>query len=232
MGRGLILLILLALLLAAATFIEKYVSTAAAMTVIYHSPVVILLLAAMVVVLVSTATKRQLFRTCRWGFLLIHGALILMLSGALGTRIWGEEGVMHIREGARTHQMAVKTNRGDVYRNVPFTVQLKKFIVTRYPHSLTPSSFESVVVVDDGEEKRIAVNRYLEIKGYRLFQSSYDPDEKGTVLSVNRDIWGRRTTLLGYLLLATGFILFLGSKHSRLRQLSRNLKEINGITVS
>ena len=33
------------------------------------------------------------------------------------------------------------------------------------------------------------MNNILNHKGYRFFQASFDPDEKGTVLSVNDDFW-------------------------------------------
>ena len=31
------------------------------------------------------------------------------------------------------------------------------------------------------------MNKVIEVDGYRLFQSSFDPDEQGTVLSVSYD---------------------------------------------
>ena len=234
MGRSLILLFIYALLLAAATFIEKQVSTAAAKTIIYYSPATVLLLIAMVVNFIATVIKRRLLDKRKWSFLLIHGALIVILSGACVTHIFGEEGIIHIREGQNVNQMLVRTNKGDTYRSLPFNIQLKEFILTHYPGSLTPSSFESVVLIYDDDkctEATISVNKALDIKTYRLFQSSYDIDEKGSVLSVNKDIPGRPISYTGYFLLIIGFILFLTSKNSRLRQLSHSLKEMNGITV-
>jgi cytochrome c biogenesis protein ResB len=68
-------------------------------------------------------------------------------------------------------------------------------------------AFESKVTVQDSSETfdaRIYMNHVLDHKGYRFFQSSFDPDEKGTVLSVNHDFWGTSITYLGY------FMLFFG----------------------
>jgi cytochrome c biogenesis factor len=229
-GRGLILLLIYALLLAAATFIEKYAGTAAAKTIVYYSPAVILLLVAIVVNFIFTAIKRRLFRKPNWSFIFIHIAFIVILTGALASHVFGEEGVVHLREGQSTNRMLVRTNKGDSYKTLPFDLQLKEFIVTRYPGSSVPSSFESVLLINEGgqfAEKTIAVNRALDLKSYKLYQSSYDLDEKGTVLSVSRDIPGRQITYTGYFLLLIGFILFLSSKNSRLRQLSRSLKELN-----
>lgn len=230
MKRSLILLFIYALLLAIATFIEKYAGTEAAKTIIYYSPVTILLLVGIVVSFIIVVIKYRLLSRHKWGFMFIHGALILILSGALITHIFGEEGIIHIREGQKTNSALIRANDGDEYKQLPFEIELKKFILTRYPDSFTPSSFESILIIHkDGEftERTVSVNNVLDIKGYRLFQTSYDMDEKGTILIANRDIPGRQITYTGYFLLIIGFILFLTSKNSRLRILISKLKELN-----
>jgi hypothetical protein len=40
------------------------------------------------------------------------------------------------------------------------------------------------------------MNNVLDYKGYRFFQSSFDPDEKGTVLSVSHDFWEQLLLML------------------------------------
>ena len=47
----------------------------------------------------------------------------------------------------------------------------------------------------------IYMNHVLDQDGYRFFQSSFMPDEKGTVLAVNHDQWGKWITYSGYFLL-------------------------------
>jgi len=233
-GRSIALLLVVALLLAAATFIEKYIGTVAAKTIIYYSPLLIILFAALVVNFIAIAIKQHLLRARKWVFLCIHGALMVILAGALVSHIFGEEGSIYLREGAQTHAMLVRTNRGDSYHKLPFDIKLKEFVVTRYPDSFTPSSYKSIVVIHLEErsiEHSISVNKPLSIKGYRLFQSSYDRDGKGTVLSVNKDIPGSQITYAGYFLLIFGLILFLTSKNSRIKTLFRNLKEIDGRSV-
>jgi len=232
-GRSLILLLIYALLLAAATLIEKYAGTVAAKTIIYYSPAIILLLVGVVVSFIAVVIKQRLLSKHKWGFIFIHGALILMLSGAFVTHIFSEEGIIHLREGESTNRMFVQTNKGNTYKSLPFDIELKEFILTRYPDSYTPSSFKSILIIhkdDEITEKIVSVNNVLNIKGYRIFQTSYDIDEKGTVLTINRDIPGHQITYTGYFLLIIGFILFLTSKNSRLRQLSRKLKELNSLS--
>ena len=78
----------------------------------------------------------------------------------------------------------------------------------------------------EDREERIFMNNVLDVKGYRFFQASYDQDEHGTILSVNRDVAGRNITYTGYLLLVIGLILCLVGKDSRFMRQSRRLKEL------
>src|SRR5690606_23201816 len=50
----------------------------------------------------------------------------------------------------------------------------------------------------------IYMNHVLDHGGHRFFQASFNPDEKGTILSVNHDWWGTWVTYLGYTLLYIG----------------------------
>ncbi|MCK5210492.1 MAG: cytochrome c biogenesis protein ResB, partial [Cyclobacteriaceae bacterium] len=82
---------------------------------------------------------------------------------------------------------------------LPFNLRLNEFQLDRYPGSMSPSSFASEITLIDEENNvekpyRIFMNNILEYKGYRFYQSSYDNDEKGTVLSVNHDYWGTMVT--------------------------------------
>jgi cytochrome c-type biogenesis protein CcsB len=70
------------------------------------------------------------------------------------------------------------------------------------------------------------MNNILNYDGYRFFQSSFDQDELGTVLSVNHDFWGTWISYTGYFLLTLGMLLTLISKRSRFGELSRRLKDM------
>ena len=87
---------------------------------------------------------------------------------------------------------------------LPFSIKLNDFIAEKYPGTENSySSFKSKVTVEDDKifDYDIFMNNILNHKGYRFFQASFDPDEKGTVLSVNDDFWGTFITYAGYLLL-------------------------------
>lgn len=114
---------------------------------------------------------------------------------------------------------------------LPFSIFLKDFILERYAGSESPSSYASEVTVMDSQnnikkEHRIFMNNVLDYDNYRFFQSSYDPDEKGTILSVNHDFWGIWVSYCGYILLAIGCIITLFNKNSRFLMLRRNIVEI------
>ena len=116
---------------------------------------------------------------------------------------------------------------GARYLQTPFFIKLKDFQLERYAGSMSPSSFASEVSVIDGQTEkdyRIFMNNVLNYKGYRLFQSSYDKDEKGTILSVNHDWWGTLLTYIGYGLLFLGILLTFFSYNTRFRMLSMKLK--------
>ncbi|WP_297482007.1 cytochrome c biogenesis protein CcsA, partial [Sulfurimonas sp.] len=68
------------------------------------------------------------------------------------------------------------------------------------------------------------MNHILEYKHYRFFQSSYDMDEGGTVLSVNHDP-GTLPTYIGYALLAFGLFWTLFSRKHRFSRLSKKAKD-------
>ena len=61
-------------------------------------------------------------------------------------------------------------------------------------------------------EYEVFMNHVLDHKGYRFFQASFNPDEKGTILSVNHDQWGTWITYTGYMLLYLSMIgiFFIG----------------------
>ena len=228
------LLLLYALGLAVATFVEKHRGTAVAMSLVYHSPLFFLLQALLVANFVALVIRRRWLRKGKWAPVLVHFAFIVILAGAMTTHLFGQEGVMHLREGETSNKMLVRSGDKNTVHTLPFSVELKDFTLARYPGSASPSSFQSEVVVHLGTERRterIFMNNVLDIKGYRFFQTSYDQDEQGTVLSVNSDLAGRRITYAGYALLLVGFVIGLLDRGSRFMRLSRRLRELRNASL-
>ena len=224
-----VLLLIYAIGLAVATFIEKHHGTATAKSMVYYSPLFLLLQFFLAVNFIAATIQRQYLKRGRWGLMLTHFAFIIILLGALTSFLFGKEGILHLREGETSNQIAVHTSDNMTFHTLPFSVRLKKFTLTRYPGSDSPSSYESeVIILENGKEREecIFMNNVLDVKGYRFFQASYDQDERGTILSVNRDVAGRNITYTGYFLLVIGLILCLCGKDSRFMRQSRRLKEL------
>lgn len=123
-------------------------------------------------------------------------------------------------------------------RNIllPFGVKLNKFELQRYPGSMSPSSYNSNVSIIDNEKSNrfdydIFMNNVLDYRGYRFYQSSYDNDELGTILSVNKDP-GKLIVYVGYALLFIGALMMIFSKNGRFFQLSKYLQSMNQQTFN
>ncbi|WP_169051687.1 cytochrome c biogenesis protein CcsA [Flavobacterium sp. H122] len=118
---------------------------------------------------------------------------------------------------------------GSKVYELPFKIRLNKFIATKYPGTeKSYSSFESQVTIQDEKpfDARIYMNHILDHQGYRFFQSGFDPDEKGTKLSVNHDFWGTWITYIGYTLLYIGLIAILFFGDSRFNSLKKKLEKV------
>ncbi len=115
---------------------------------------------------------------------------------------------------------------------LPFSLTLNQFNLTRYPGSNSPSSFSSDIVLVDSVNHvkmpyKIFMNNVLKYRGYRFYQSSYDRDEHGTILSVNHDHWGTLVTYIGYALLFYTLFVSLFMKNARFAKLSRLISELH-----
>ena len=129
------------------------------------------------------------------------------------------------------NDVKISISYGNLPQTLPFSLSLREFQLERYPGSNSPSSYASEITVTDNETKtvrpfRIYMNNILNYRGYRFFQSSYDTDEKGTVLSVNHDYWGSLVTYVGYFFMLIGMILTLFNKNSRFHTVIRLSKSI------
>jgi len=118
---------------------------------------------------------------------------------------------------------------------LPFSVKLEKFKLERYPGSMTPASYASDVVLLDKEQNinmpyKIYMNHVLDHRNYRFFQSSYDTDEKGTILSVNHDP-GTLPTYIAYLLMGIGMLWSLFAPNGRFQKLLKGARKLQSGAV-
>ncbi len=103
---------------------------------------------------------------------------------------------------------------GPVFSELPYEIVLEDFVLETYPGSDNPAGYESHVLVNDpergitGRPARIWMNHPLNHRGTKHFQSSYDLDRLGTVLTINRDP-GKIPTYIGYTVISLGFLVII-----------------------
>lgn len=243
-----VLLIIMAVGIGMATFIEDSYDTVTAKKLVYNAKWFEILFVLLAINFIGIIGKYKLYRKEKLTGLVFHLSFIIMILGAGITRYIGYEGVMHIREGEAADYITVTKETGNTNDTVfdgsavlvgykeervqlPFALYLEDFLLERYVGSNSPSSYESKVILLDSkkqieEKHRIYMNNVLDYGGFRFFQSSYDQDEHGTILSVNHDFWGTLVTYLGYSFLTLGFLLTLFNKNSRFVSLRKIINEL------
>lgn len=218
----LFVLFFLALGAAIATFLENDFGTAVARHYVYNA-----IWYEMLLSFAALNMAMMLYRSSmisHIGKFVFHAAFILILIGSGLTRYFGVDGVMKIREGASSNLIFSTEKNAEI--TLPFSVHLSDFELERYYGSRAPSAYNSDVRIIDGNtslDAQIYMNHTLTYKGYKFFQTFYDPDEKGTILSVTKDP-GVEVTYVGYALLFLGLILNLFDPKSRFRKLIAQVK--------
>lgn len=144
---------------------------------------------------------------------------------------FGKKGQLDMNGQILLGDKQISIGYGSTLMHTPFAIRLNRFELERYPGSSSPSSFASELTLIDGDREqnsRVFMNNVIDYKGYRFFQSGYDPDAKGTHLSVNHDYWGTFISYMGYVLLALGMFLTLFWRGTRFWKLKRTLLEASG----
>jgi cytochrome c-type biogenesis protein CcsB len=143
--------------------------------------------------------------------------------------LFGGKGITDNYERIRVAGLDFSLKYGSNVSKLPFSIQLNDFIAEKYPGTeKSYSSFKSKVTVNDGKDfdYDIYMNNILNHKGYRFFQASFDPDELGTILSVNKDFYGTLITYIGYILLYMGLLATMFYGRTRFKDLSKKLDKL------
>lgn len=156
---------------------------------------------------------------------LFHLSFVVILLGAIITHLTSLNGYIHLREGESQSMVMLSSSHGGI--RLPFKLDLDKFEIAYYKGTAQPQDYVSHVNVKDihsGTEKKeiISMNNILTYKGFRFYQSSFDEDKKGSILSVNRDIYGIPVTYAGYLMLLLSCIWVLIDPKGRFRKLLKH----------
>ena len=204
-----VLVFFLVVCIAAATLVENRYGTDFALNHVYGAWWFIVLWALLAVAGCCLMYKRKLWK--RLPVFLLHLSFLIILAGALTTHITSRRGMVHLREGEATRTCWVKNEQG-LYMNteeLPFYLALKDFRIQYDADGITPSDYVSQVVLSTKkgkEETTISMNNIGRVDGFRIYQTSYDDDEQGSVFTVSYDPWGTAITYAGYLLLALSMV--------------------------
>ncbi len=163
----------------------------------------------------------------------IQDALVLNITTNNQTKqvkVLGGKGTINEPTEVTIGNLDFKINYGSIRHELPFSLHLNDFIAEKYPGTEKGySSFMSKVTVQDPDgsfDYDIYMNHVLDHKGYRFFQAQFDPDEKGTILSVNHDFWGTWISYIGYFLLFGGLMAIMFVGDTRFKDLSKMLEKV------
>ena len=148
-------------------------------------------------------------------------------------KLVGKRGMQGVPVQENFENTFVTIMYGSKSMSIPFALKLNDFQLDRYPGSMSPSSYASEITVIDKDKSydaRIFMNSTLYHGGYKFFQSSYDQDEQGTILSVNNDP-GKWPTYLGYFLLTLGLMMNFFEKNSRFMRLTRYIRSFHSFAI-
>ena len=218
------LLGILLFVLTIATILEKVNGTEFVNNHIYSSVPFIILWGSTALASLLYMIKRKLYR--QWTTFLLHLSFILILVGAFVTWIDGEQGTLQLKLGEKTMSFI---NKGGEKRTLPFSISLEDFEIIYYKGTRAPMDYVSRITVSaennsESLEGEISMNKIFSFMNYRFYQSGYDANGQGTVLSVSHDPYGIGITYTGYSILLVSIILFFLNPQSTFRQLMKSYR--------
>lgn len=218
-----ILYILVLICMAAATIVEKSQGTDYAHAHYYGAWWFILIWAVLAALGAFYIIKRKV--KCA-STLALHLSFIIILAGALLTHISAKRGMIHLRIGQPTDTyMTQDEEQGMKEEKLPFSLCLKKFEAKMHDGTNAVADYSSKFTVIDGDDKsegEVSMNNIYSHRSYRLYQSSYDEDGKGSVLAINADPYGIPVTYTGYALLFISLVWMLFDPKGGYRKLLKS----------
>lgn len=209
--------------MAAATIVEKSQGTDYAHAHYYGAWWFILIWAVLAALGAFYIIKRKV--KCA-STLALHLSFIIILLGALLTHVSAKRGMIHLRIGQPTDTyMAQDEEQGMKEEKLPFSLCLKKFEAKMHDGTNAVADYSSKFTVIDGDDKsegEVSMNNIYSHRSYRLYQSSYDEDGKGSVLAINADPYGIPVTYTGYALLFISLVWMLFDPKGGYRKLLKS----------
>lgn len=221
------------IVMAIATIVEKIHGTTFVSTKIYttwwFSVIWGILAVASIARIITSGMQKTLT------VLTLHISFVVILAGALTTHLTSKKGYLHLRCGETARLYTEQSSNGDMRTaTLPFSVKLNDFNIKNYEGTTTHSDYASHLTfsTDGGStNETVSMNNIAVVEGYRFYQTSFDRDMKGSILTVTYDPYGTGITYIGYGLLIVSAILLLLLRTPRIKQLYRQLNGSRVLTI-
>lgn len=209
--------------MAAATFVEKFRGTEFVHASVYGSWWFVGLWAVLALLAVAYFVGRRVRRA---SVVLLHLSFAVILAGALLTHVTSWQGAVRLRVGETVSTYYENVPGGNVVeRKLPFELRLESFDVKYHDGTRAEADYVSRFTITDGgatQRAEVSMNNVWKYRSVRFYQSSYDPDMRGSVLALNSDPWGIPVTYAGYALLFLSLVWLLVDPKGAFRRLFKS----------
>lgn len=198
----------IAILFMLASIAEKFYGTYLITKYIYVSRATVALWMLLALSALGYLVVRRAYKNI--SLFLLHLSLLVILSGAFITHVWGIGGRVYLHRDAPPTTVFILDD-GNIHRS-PFALSLNSFCVERHKTTNQPMDYvSSITIADKGCTTTgvVSMNNVYRYSGWQFCQMHYDDDENGTTLRVSHDPWGVGVTYGGYLLLFFSFLTML-----------------------
>jgi len=125
----------------------------------------------------KTYVRADKGRWSKWGYILVHSAILVILAGGWIGAQYGFRGTMTVVEGGKDNTISFVKGTGTGHLKMPFDIRCDDFFIDFYPTGM-PKAFRSTLsIIDNGktvvDHKKIIVNEPLYYKGVRIYQASF-----------------------------------------------------------
>lgn len=209
--------------MAAATFVEKFRGTEFVHASVYGSWWFVGLWAVLALLAVAYFVGRRVRRA---SVVLLHLSFAVILIGALLTHVTSWQGAVRLRVGETVSTYYENVPGGNVVeRKLPFELRLESFDVKYHDGTRAEADYVSRFTITDGgatQRAEVSMNNVWKYRSVRFYQSSYDPDMRGSILALNSDPWGIPVTYAGYSLLFLSLVWLLVDPKGAFRRLFKS----------
>jgi len=118
----------------------------------------------------------------KWGYILTHTAILLILIGGMISVQFGFRGDMAVAEGSQEKTIRFLKGTETATLDMPFDVRCNSFVIDFYPTGMPKEFRSNLTIIDDGKEvmtSDIIVNEPLFYKGVYIYQASFGDGGSG-----------------------------------------------------